>query len=409
MAWCRPTSRGYGLINKQMISYGRQSIGESDIDAVLDVLRGTRLTQGPVAEQFEKALAKKVGAKFAVVVSSGTAALHIACLAAGMRTGNHGITSALTFVASANAMRYCGAEVSLTDIDPHSLGMDVASLEKLLSEHPESKVVIPVSFAGLANRMADIRAVAKDQIIIEDASHSLGGSYEAGSSVGSCAYSDMTVFSFHPVKPITTGEGGAVTTNDQELYYKLRMFRDHGLERRAGYFVHKADSMEDGEPKSWYYEQQELGFNYRLSDLHAALGVSQLSKLDQFIERRRAIAARYDTQLGGIKGIRRPQNLSQDRARSAHHIFPVEINFKSIGMSRAQYFSYLRDNGVISQVHYIPVYRQPYYQQRYGFSPDCFPVSEAYYASCLTLPIYPGLTDDEINHVVRLIRNSKIP
>ena len=394
------------MTSKPMISYGRQSIEESDIEAVLSVLRGDRLTQGPTVEKFETALAEKVGARFAVAVSSGTAALHIACLAAGMGPDDHGITSALTFVASANAMRYCGADVSLTDIDPKSLGMDVSSLEKRLFERPDSKVVIPVSFAGFAHRMADIRSVAKNQIIIEDASHSLGGSYENGSSVGSCVHSDMTVFSFHPVKPITTGEGGAVTTNDPDFYDKLRMFRDHGLERRFEHFIQSEDASEDGEPKPWYYEQQELGFNYRLSDLHAALGASQLTKLDRFVERRREIAARYDKGLVDLAGVNLPQNRSDDRARSAHHIYAVEIDFKSTRMNRTQYFSYLRDHGVGSQVHYIPVYRQPYYQKRYGLRTDDFPRTEAYYAGCMTLPIYPGLTEEDVDRVIQLVHES---
>lgn len=396
------------MSNKPVLSYGRQTVEQSDIDAVMDVLLGNRLTQGPAVKQFEDRLAQMVNAKYAVAVSSGTAALHIACMAAQVTPADHGITSALTFVASANAMRYCGASVSLTDIDRESLGMDVSSLTKQLADHPNSKVVIPVSFAGLPHEMEKIRSAARSQIIIEDASHSLGGTYEDGTKVGSCSHSDMTVFSFHPVKPITTGEGGAITTNDPEFYHRLKLARDHGIERRQGCFVEGESALENGEEKPWYYEQQNLGFNYRLSDIHAALGLSQLSKLEAFVNRRREIAEIYDQAFYELPNLVRPQKSGEQRNRSAHHIYVVEIDFERTGMTRTEYFSYLRRNGIQSQVHYIPVYRQPYYQDLYHFDIKAFPQTEAYYHKCLTLPLYPSLANSEIDHVIDVVKRSVV-
>jgi len=278
----------------RFLGYGRQLIGEDDIAAVVSVLRGDHLTRGPMVDRFEAALADRVGARHCVAVSSGTAALHIACLAAGLKPGDLGLTTPLTFVASANAMLYCGATPLLADIDPDGLGLAPQAAEATIADHPEIRALLPVHFGGLAHGSAALRRVSGARRVIEDACHALGGGYEDGQPVGCGVHADMTVFSFHPVKPITTAEGGAVVTNDPELYRMLRLLRSHGIEHASERLTHQDAAFESGAPNPWYYEQQVLGFNYRMSDLQAALGLSQLGKLEAFTARRRSIAQRYD-------------------------------------------------------------------------------------------------------------------
>lgn len=389
---------------RRFLGYGRQSIDDADIAAVVDALRGDFLTQGPVVERFENALAEYTGARYAVAVSNGTAALHLACLAADVRPGDTGITSAVTFAASANCIRYAGGEAKFVDIDPHSLGMTVQGLTSALRAS-DAKVIIPVHLAGLAHASAEIRDVARGKVIIEDAAHSLGGQYACGRPIGCGAYSDMTILSFHPVKAITTGEGGAILTNNEAFARKLRRLRSHGIQRDASHFVGD-DAFEGSHPKPWYYEQVELGFNYRLTDIQAALGLSQLSKLDRFVTRRREIAARYDEAFSDVPGIQRAQSSPEQRARSAHHLYILLFDFESLMISRSELMQKLRECGIGTQVHYIPIYRLPYYANRGPFDRSAFPGAEGYYQSCLSIPIHPGLIDEDAEYVIDCVKRS---
>lgn len=386
---------------QSVLGYGRQSIDQADVDAVVSALRSDFLTQGPAVDRFEAALAERVGARHAVAVSSGTAALHIACLAAGMGPGDRGVTAAMTFVASANCFLYAGAEVGFGDIDRETLGLTPASVKNAFAT-ARVDAVIPVHFAGLAHASTEIRALSKNRVIIEDAAHSIGGTYADGRPVGCGAYADMSVFSFHPVKTITTGEGGAVVTNDGELAHRLRVLRTHGVERDAARFVGD-DIRESGRAKPWLYEQQMLGFNYRMTDIQAALGLSQLDKLDQFLARRRAIARRYDEAFSSLPHVRLPQSAPADRARSGHHLYIAVFDFAAMGTTRTAFMDKLRGRGIGSQVHYIPVYRQPYYVKRYGIGPTQYPNTENYYAGCLSLPFYPALTDEDVERVIDMV------
>jgi len=386
-------------MSARFLGYGRQNIDRTDIDAVVAVLEGDFLTQGPVLERFEAALAERVDAQHAVAVSSGTAALHIACLAAEVGPGDLGLTSAITFAASANCLIYTGAKAALVDIDPISLGMSPAALAQVLEGAPNTKVVIPVHLAGLAHATADIRKIAHGRIVVEDAAHALGGAYSCGKAVGGCAYSDLTIFSFHPVKQITTGEGGAILTNDPELARRAKLLRNHGIEHDATHFI-GSETKENGRIKPWLGEQQMLGFNYRMTDIAAALGLSQLQKLDRFLERRRAIARRYDEAFAGLSPVRPLQSAPEARARSAHHLYIVWFDFDAMRTTRTAFMTKLRECGIGTQVHYIPVYRHPFHA-RSGMGKDRpFPHAEHYYRGCLSLPLHPGLTDEEVERVI---------
>jgi len=392
-------------MSMRVLGYGRQSIDDTDVDAVVSVLRSDFLTQGPAVERFEAALAERVDARHAVAVSSGTAGLHIACLAAGLVPGDRGLTAAITFAASANCLLYAGADAGFVDIEPDTLNMAPAALGKTLASSPQIKAIIPVHLAGLAHASAEIRTLAKGRIVIEDAAHAIGGGYACGKPVGCGAYADMCVFSFHPVKTITTGEGGAIVTNDDELARRLRALRSHGIERDATRFVGN-DMREDGRVKPWLYEQQMLGFNYRMTDIQAALGLSQLGKLDRFLTRRRTIARRYDEAFGKLPHVQLPQSSPADRTRSGHHLYIALFDFAAMGTTRSVFMNRLRERGVGTQVHYIPVYRQPLYVKRYGLSPAAFPAAESYYSRCLSLPFYPGLTDEDVEHVVATVTDA---
>ncbi len=315
------------------------------------------------------------------------------------------MTSAITFAASANCIRYAGGAPVFVDIDGASLGMSVSGLKRAIDQKPQTKVVIPVHLAGLADSSVEIRRAAADKIVIEDAAHSLGGQYIDGGAVGCCTYSDMTTLSFHPVKAITTGEGGAVLTNSEDFAQRLRRLRSHGIERDASRFV-GSDAFEEGNPKPWYYEQQELGFNYRMTDIQAALGLSQLSKLDRFVARRREIAVRYDEAFSGIPGIELPQSLPEQRARSAHHLYVVLFDFASFKTTRMAVMKQLREAGIGTQVHYIPVYRLPYYAKLDPVDRSQYPVAESYYEACLSIPMHPGLTDEDVEYVIGSVKRS---
>lgn len=378
-----------------MIPYGRQNISEDDINAVIEVLRSDFVTQGPVVPEFEKAVAAYCGAKHAVAVNSATSALHIACLALGVGPGDLVWTTPITFVASANCARYCGADVDFVDIDPQTYNLSVSALAKKLEQAQRAgrlpKVVIPVHLAGQSCEMAAIHALATQYgfRIIEDASHAIGGAYQ-GEKVGCCRYSDITVFSFHPVKIITTGEGGMAVTNDPDLVKHMARLRSHGITRYPAEMTKPPDG-------SWYYQQIELGFNYRMTDIQAALGLSQMARLDAFVTERHAIAARYEELLQDTPVTRPWQHPD---TYSGLHLYVIRLPAGALKTSHHEVFERLRAEGIGVNLHYIPVYRQPYYEKM-GFDPVDFPASERYYAEAITLPIYPGLTEDQQRDVVK--------
>ncbi len=378
------------------LPYGRQSINQDDIDAVVAVLQSDWLTQGPMIEQFEQAIADYCGAKYAVAVSNATAALHLACLAIGLGSGDRLWTSPNTFVASANCARYCSADVDFVDIDAHTYNLSIPELERKLIQAAQSntlpKVILPVHFAGQSCDMASIAALAKIYGIhvIEDASHALGGSYQ-GHKIGACKFSEMAIFSFHPVKMITTGEGGMVVTDRPDLYQKLKQLRSHGIVQDPSLVLKE-------NPDPWDYEQQSLGFNYRLTDIQSALGFSQLQRLDQFVTRRQELFDRYQDRLQGLP-IQQPIALSQ----SSHHLYVIRLKLDKISRSKREVFSVLRERGIGVQIHYIPVHTQPYYREL-GFDWGDFPEAESYYQEAISLPIHYDLSDEEQDYIIQTLK-----
>jgi UDP-4-amino-4,6-dideoxy-N-acetyl-beta-L-altrosamine transaminase len=383
-----------------LIPYGKQSISEDDIAAVVAVLRSDFITQGPAIERFERGLAEYVGAGYGVAVCNATAALHIACLALEVGPGDWVWTSPNTFLASSNCALYCGAQVDFVDIDPATYNMDVNLLRGKLEQARHAgtlpKVVIPVHFAGQSCDMAAIGALAHEFgfKVIEDASHAVGADY-LGNKVGNGRFSDLTVFSFHPVKILTTGEGGMIMCNSPELAARLQRLRSHGMTRDPA-LISVAD------PGPWYYEQIDLGLNYRITDIQAALGAAQLTRLDEFLLRRRALAARYDQLLAGL-----PLVCPEQAAFgvSAYHLYPIWIDEAACGRTRRQVFEALRSAGIGVNVHYIPVYCQPYYQ-KLGFAPGLCPQAERYYQGAISLPMYYSLSDDEQDQVVAAVKQA---
>ncbi len=375
-----------------VLPYGRQSIDNSDILAVTRALKSPFLTQGPLVEEFERALCAYTGAKYCVAVVNGTAALHLAVAVLGLKKGSSGATSPITFLASANALVYNGIKPLFADIDPATVNMSLAALRRTIRK--DTRVIIPVHFAGRPAAMKEIAAIAASKrcFVIEDAAHAIGSCYPDGGRVGNCAYSDMTIFSFHPVKTITTGEGGAIMTNDKKIYDRLRSLRSHGVTRDPAL-------MKDN-PEPWYYEMQELGFNYRLTDIQAALGLSQLKKINRFLTRRRAIVARYNMAFKGLYWIR---PVADDNKYCAYHLYVVRIDFKSLKVSRREFMESLAGLGVGTQVHYIPVYCQPFYSRNFKISGKEFPQAEKYYEECLSLPLFPAMKDNDVKRVISAV------
>lgn len=382
-----------------MIPYGKHHLDEDDIQSVVAVLRSGALTQGPVVEAFEQAFANKVGVRYAVAVASGTAALHLAALAAGVGPGTAAVTTPITFVASANAALYAGGSALFADIDPATINLSSESLRATLEKHPEAKAVIPVHFGGLPCDMVAIRKVATEfgVAVIEDAAHAAGARYPDGSAVGSCVHSDMTIFSFHPVKAIAAGEGGMITTNDAMIYRRLIRLRSHGINKLDDPLLIPEQGTTDGIRNPWYYEMQELGYHYRISDIQCALGLSQLQKLDTFIERRRALADRYDVAFKNFMHLR-PAQLDPQHL-SGRHLYVVRIDFAALALSRAQLMLALRDRSIGSQVHYIPVTSHPVYVAA-GHDSRLYPQAANYFEEALSIPLYFDLTEFQQDQVI---------
>ena len=374
------------------IPYGTQWVDEDDIAAVVEVLRGGMLTQGPAVPAFEEAIASYVGARYCVAFCNGTAALHCAVKVLDIPEGFEGITSANTFVASANCMAYNNLRPVFADIDARTFNVTASSLRARMNQR--TKVLIPVHFAGQACDMPAIAALAEEKkaAVIEDACHAIGSTYGDGSRVGNCRYSLMTIFSFHPVKSITTGEGGAVTTNNEMLYRRLSMLRSHGITK-----VPDLLSQNSG---PWYYEQQELGYNFRITDLQCALGLSQLGKLDAFKARRNEIIVTYNQAFSGLANVHVPYNA--EGLDSCFHLYVLQIDFGALGLDRAAVMKSLAEKGIGTQVHYIPVYTQPWYKKTYGYKWGDCPVAEAYYQKALSLPLYPKMSNDDVEKVIRV-------
>lgn len=380
-----------------MIPYGKQSISEEDIEEVVSVLRSDFLTQGPKVLEFEDVVAKYCGAKYSVAVNSATSALHIACMALGLKPGDLLWTTPISFVASANCGLYCGAGVDFVDIDPNTANMCPKALEaKLIEAKKLSKlpsVIVAVHLAGQPCQMREIKRLSKEYgfSLIEDASHAIGGKYDC-TIIGSCSYSDITIFSFHPVKVLTSAEGGMALTNSEELSNRMHLLRSHGVTRDENLMTKPAEG-------NWYYQQVGLGFNYRMSDLHAALGLSQMSRLDQFVEKRHALAKRYDDLLKNLP-VYPIDNIQE--SYSGRHLYIIKIKLEEISVTRREIFDAMREKGIGVNVHYIPIHTQPFYE-KLGFSSKDFPESEAYYQRALSLPLYPDLAEKDQDKVVKAL------
>ncbi len=377
-----------------MIPYGRQEITQADIDAVAEVLRSDFLTQGPMVPRFEEALTEHSGAKYALAANSATSALHIACLAVGLGPGDWLWTSPLTFVASANCALYCGAKVDFVDVDPRTYNLSPVELERKLVEAERKgvlpKVVVPVHLSGQPCDMAKIFELSRRYgfKIIEDASHAIGGRYR-DEPIGNCRYSDITVFSFHPVKIVTTAEGGAALTNDKELADRMTLYRSHGITRNAAEMTHEPDG-------PWYYQQVALGYNYRLTDIQAVLGLSQMGRLHEYVARRHVLARRYDELLASLPVVRPWQHPD---SYSGLHLYVIRLALAQISKSRLEVFEGLRARGIGVNLHYIPVHTQPHYLQM-GFRKGDFSEAEKYYEEAITLPLFPTMSEAQQDEVV---------
>lgn len=397
----------------KFLPYGRQSVGEEEIESVVEVLRGDWLTTGPKVKEFEEALCAVTGANRAVVCSSGTAALHIAAIAARLGPGTVSIVPSMTFLATANAIRLTGGDVCFCDVDPETGLMTPGTLREALdrarSTEQDIRAVLPVHLTGQSCDMEGISAIAREAklTVIEDAAHALGADYaigQEGGKVGNGRYGEMTVLSMHPVKSIATGEGGAVTTNDTDLAARLELARNHGMQRDTEAMVNKDMAFATGgELNPWYYEMHELAPNYRLTDIQCAMGLAQLKKLEGFITRRRALARRYQERLRDLSPLVRPVPECSP-GTSAFHLFVIHIDYEAAGSDRASIMSVLRERGIGTQVHYIPVHTQPYYQKLYGAIE--LPGAETYYRGALSLPIFTDMADGDVDRVVSALREA---
>ncbi len=378
-------------VRENKIFYGRQYIDREDVEAVVETLTSPLITCGPKVEALEKKLCEITGAKYAVVVSNGTAALHLAAMAAGIQAGDEVIVSSITFAASANCVLYCGGTPVFADINPETYNIDPASVRKLITD--KTKAVVAVDFTGQAVELDEIRAICKEHnlILIEDAAHSIGTTYK-GHPVGSIA--DMTTFSFHPVKTVTGGEGGAITTNDEELYRKLHLLRTHGITRDMEEMVNPSDAM-------WYNEQVCLGYNYRLTDFQAALLVSQLHKLPMFSERRKQIVKMYDQAFADMPEIIVQKEIAE--SDTTRHLYIIRLNLELLGCDRRQFFDALYAENTCPQVHYLPVYMHSYYQ-KLGYNTGICPEAEAFYNSVMSIPLYYSLTDEDVQDVICAVK-----
>jgi len=375
-------------IKKKTIPYGHQWIDNKDIKEVIKVLRSDWITQGPKVDEFEKAVAKYCGVRYAVAVSSGTAALHAAYAVAGIGPGDEVITTPLTFAAATNGIVYCGGKPVFADIQEDTLNIDPKEIEKKITK--KTKAIAPVDFAGHPSDYDEILKIAKKYklLIIEDAAHALGSEYK-GKKIGS--FADMTILSFHPVKAITTGEGGMILTNNKDFYEKLKIFRHHGIVKKP-------------EKGGWYYEIENPGYNYRLTDFQCALGLSQLKKIDKFIKRRREIVVKYNKAFKNIKEITIPTERSY--VKSAWHIYPIQLNLEKLKIGRKKIFEELRKEGLGVQVHYIPLHLQPFYKKKFGYKKSNFPIAEKYYRRAITLPLFPKMNDEEVSRIVKTIKKT---
>lgn len=382
------------------IHYGKQFIDEDDINAVIKTLNGNFLTQGPKVEEFERNIAKYVNAKYAVGVSNWTCGLHIACLAAGVKPGDTVLTSPLSFVASSNCAIYSGATPAFADINLETLNIDPIEVERKCKELGNVKAIIPVHFAGHPCDMKELKRIADKYgaVIIEDAAHALGGSYLEGGKIGSCNNSLMCGFSFHPVKNIATGEGSIITTNDPEIYKQLLRLRSHGIIKGNDPFINKDLAFTNNIPNPWYYEMQQIGFNYRITDIQCSLGISQMNKLEGFLSRRIEVAKSYDKAFSTIKHFKLVQN--KTREISGNHLYVAMIDYEKLGKSRAQVFKELFSSGVSPHVHYIPIPLQPYYSEAFNIPLKDYSNSLKYYNNAITLPLFPSITDEEVEHII---------
>ncbi len=382
------------------IPYGKQDITQADIDAVVNVLKSDFLTQGPCVPRFEATVARYVGARYAVAVNSATSALHLACTALGLAPGDWLWTSPITFVASANCGLYCGANVDFVDIDPRTYNLCPSALEKKLLQAEKNgslpKVLVAVHLCGQPCAMVEIHALAQKYgfKIIEDASHAIGGKYK-NAYIGNCRYSDISVFSFHPVKIITTAEGGMALTNNAELAARMELLRSHGITRDPSLMTHAPDG-------PWYYQQIELGYNYRMTELQAALGLSQLQRLDEYVRQRHQLAQRYDDLLAELP-ITSPWQ--HPDGYSAYHLYVIRLQLDKINKTHRQVFELLREQGVGVNLHYIPVHTQPYYQKM-GFREGDYPGAEQYYREAISLPLYPTMSQEQQDAVITVLKES---
>ena len=385
-----------------MIPYGKHHVDEEDIKSVIKVLKSDNLTQGPLIDAFEKEISKYVGAKYSVALTSCTAGLHLAAIVSKINKGKVLLTSPITFVATANSSLYCNGETIFADIDSSTINISIDSIKKIISQK-KIHAIAPVHFGGLPCNMKKIKEIADEvgAIIYEDAAHAFGASFPDGSKVGSCKYSDMTIFSFHPVKSIATGEGGVVTTNDKYLYERLLRLRNHGIEKNQDNFQSKNNSITNGINNPWYYEMQELGYHYRITDIQCALGLSQLKKIDKFIMKRRELAKKYDLAFENLKNCEPIQKNMRDF--SSNHLYILRINFKKLSKTRASLMEELKNVGIMTQVHYIPVISHPYFQKK-NYKESNFPNCYNYYNSALSIPLFYDLTDKQQSYVIDQVK-----